>query len=193
MNALQEDGSERRSALPRRIALVVLHEDMLHQSFTVAFLNKFGLPARIRPRLVHAKSKGGVQKQFRTEVQELLKQGAETHLFVLMDADGLTFEDNRRLLLSELTEEERTDLERLGRWHLVCPNYELENWCRNIEGSHFDEQRDVKLAYRNNSEAREAARTLADACKRGIIIDGSLPSLMEACGRWQAYVQRHTL
>lgn len=177
--------------MARRIALVVLHEDMLHQSFAAAFLNRIHLPNRLPPRFVHASNKAGLLQRFPEEVRALLAQGAETHLVVLMDADGRPYAENQKLLLKKLTPFEVRALQKPGRWLLICPNYELENWARNLDGWAVNEGRDLTLAYGDDSDCRAAARKLADACMADSAPSGALPSLVDACTMWREYTKRH--
>ncbi len=180
--------------MSRRIAIVVLHEDALHQSFASAFFREINLPVRLRAtRYSKAVNKSGVQKNFAAEAISMLKQGAETHLFVIVDADSESYEQNLNRLVITLTDVERERLESNGRFLLICPNYELENWCRNLEGTQVTEDRNVTLAYKNDSDCREAARFLAITCKTGQPLVNPLPSMVDACTRWTAYKVKHNL
>jgi hypothetical protein len=144
-------------------------------------------------RFVMGPGKAGIIRRFPDEVRSLLNQGAETHLIVLMDADGDTFEDNRKLLVRKLTKGERARLTELGRFHLVCPNYELENWCRGLEGERVTEDRSLDLVYTHDKSGRDAGGTLAESCRKRQDLPHSLPSLHNACERWQAYLDRNDL
>ena len=181
--------------MARRIALVVLCEDQkgLGQSFAAAFLNRFQFPTRLGTRYVKGPDKAGVLRKFPEEVRSLLQQGAETHLFVLMDADGLSYESNLKALMDTLSPTLLHEVSETGRVHLICPNYELENWCRHLEGRAVTEARDLKLEYKRDSDCRDAARTLADACKSRKELASPLPSLASACDRWHIYVEQHRL
>gem|GEM_PF-3352880 len=182
--------------MARRISLVVLCEDEkgLGQSFAAAFLNRYSLPVRLQPIYRKGPNKPGVLRQFPDEVRTLLRQGAETHLLVLMDADDESYERNLNDLLKRLTSEEKQALLALNRFHLICPNYELENWCRHLEGRLVTEARDLSLTYKEDSDCRDAARFLADCCRgRKKLPEPSLPSLGDACKRWQDYTTEHDL
>ncbi len=67
--------------MSRRISIVVLHEDDLHQSFAAAFLKRYGLDQRL-PRYIPGDGKAGVVAAFPTWVKGLLKQSS-AHLFVI--------------------------------------------------------------------------------------------------------------
>jgi len=179
--------------LPRRISLVVLHEDMLHQSFASAFLNRLNLPTRPPVRFVHAGNKAGVISLFSDQVKGMLDQGAETHLLVLMDADGQSYASNEIRLLSSLDPTTRTKLQMIGRWHLICPQYELENWCRHLEGQEVAETRNLALAYREDSDCRPVARKLAETCQSKGLLTSPLPSLADACSKWNTFLAKHKL
>lgn len=179
--------------MPRRVSLVVLHEDSLHQSFASAFLNASNLPTRGSPRTVNGGSRAGVVSRFASEASAMLQAGAETHLIVMVDADGSTYGDVRNQLLRTLDEPLRGRVEADRRWLLVSPAWELENWVHCLMGSNVTEERDLGLAFRWDKDCRPAARLLAEHCTHHREVPNALPSLAAACVGWREYIERNEL
>ena len=179
--------------MPRRVSLVVLREDALHESFAAAFLNASSLPKRGDPRYVPGVNRAGVVSRFANEARGLLRQGAETHLIVMVDADGWTYADVREQLLRTLDDDLRARFEASGRWMLIAPNWEMEHWVHCIEGREVTEERDLKLSFRWDKECRPAARRLAELCAKGQPLPNALPSLEAACVEWRRYLDRNDL
>ena len=179
--------------MPRRVKLVVLCEDAQHHSFAAAFLNRANLPTGGRPRYIPCDGKTKVLAAFPAEVRALLASEAETHLLVLVDADGDTLEHNIEALLGTLDAEMRARISENDRWLAICPNWEIENWIRHLEGKPVTEELRPQLALTQPSECRDVARTLADQCRARRMPKNPLPSLEGACTAWRAYLERHDL
>jgi hypothetical protein len=177
----------------KRVSLVVLCEDPQHASFANAFLKRAHLPVRGAPRFIAAGSKARVIAQFPEQARAIVQSGAEAHLFVLVDADGDTREQNERALLDRLDIDLRTRLETTGRFLLICPNWEIENWIACIDGRTVTEDRDPSLRLKHASDCRPTARHLADECQQDRAIPHALPSLLETCLRWKQYLKDHEL
>ena len=103
----------------------------------------------------------------KAEARALLAAGGETHLIVMVDADGGDHASARRQLLNALDGTPRDQVEANERWLLVSPAWELENWVGCLEGRAVTEARDPGLSLDHDKACRAAARALADRCGRG--------------------------
>lgn len=177
--------------MPRRVSLVVLCEDAQHLSFAAAFLSHANLPTRGSPRFVRCGNKANVQPKFAIESKALLGAGAETHLLVLIDADGKSHEKNEQYLMGGLDAQLRGRLKQNGRYLIVCPNWEIENWIESLAGRAQTEDRDRGSRQEQSSACKPVARKLADDCRENNPLQTALPSLIDACARWRAYLKGH--
>jgi hypothetical protein len=168
----------------RRVTIVVLCEDEIHESFASAFLNRLGLPTEGARRISRAGSKEKLFSEFAVRVRALRKRHAQTRLLVLVDGDELTDElirERLRQKLRELGEDANFSKDPVL---VLCPRWELENWVLCLLGESVGEERHPGLRERAGDRVRPAARALADFCLTREPPAPSVPSLAAACEAW---------
>ena len=179
--------------MSKRVSLVVLCEDALHEAFVHAFLHRMSMPSVGRLRVRRAGKKNAVLNAFPEEVDRLRRSTVQMRLIVVIDADERSEAQVHGLLRRKLhqagLDEGYEDLPVL----ILLPRWEMDNWALHLLGESVGETRDRGAKDKLGDGTRSAARKLADACKAGQLPEPALPSLEAACRDWQAYRERHGL
>jgi hypothetical protein len=179
--------------MPKKVSLVVLCEDEMHQSFVAAFLNRISLPLNGRPRIEPLGSRSRVMERFPTEVRALRQAHAERRLLIVVDADKDTPASVEAQFIQKLKEAGVSDNISGDPILFVIPKWELENWALDLMGKSIGELRDPGARGKIGDDVRESGRLLADACQKHSIPGTPLPSLQNSCNRWKAFRSAHPL
>jgi len=180
--------------MPRKVDLVIVCEDTLHETFMRAFLYRRGFTAH---DLTFRKAPHG-QGDAKQNVCELLcKELAAIRRFAspgrglvfVMDADNLTTDARRRCIeeackaldVPPPAEEEPV----FG----IIPKWEIENWLAYLRDEAVDEQSNAYNKYTGcESKVYPLAERLADMCERKEL-PGAPPSLVKACAVYAKFTQ----
>ena len=176
--------------MPKKVTLVVLYEDEMHDTFINAFLNRMKMPAVGRSRLISQGKKSAVFDAFPAQVRALRASHVETRLIVVVDGDELSDSQIRDRFRQKLREANLDDDYAKDPILIVHPRWEMENWALHLLGESIGEGRDEGARKKVKARGRDAARLLADACKVGNQPANPLPSLASACGEWVAHRQK---
>jgi hypothetical protein len=177
----------------KKVSLVVLCEDEMHQSFINAFLKRIGLPLNGRPRIERLGSRSNVVEGFPKELRAIRRSHVNVRLLVVIDADGDADASIEAQFREKLREQNLADDISQDPLLLVIPRWELENWALDLMGRPIGEGRDRAARRKIGDDVREAGRRLADACKEHGIPGTPLPSLQKACTDWHSFRAQYPL
>ncbi|HWD38599.1 MAG TPA: hypothetical protein VG944_07100 [Fimbriimonas sp.] len=176
--------------MPKRVSLVILCEDEMHQRFINAFLHRVGMPSVGRARLERMQSKSAVFEAFPREVRALRKAHVQTRLIVVVDGDELTDAQINDRLRRKLRESDLEDTFEDEPVLIVRPRWEMENWALHLLGESIEEDHRDDARKNVGDRGRDAGRILADGCKARRLPVSPLPSMKHACIEWEAHRNR---
>jgi len=186
--------------MPKRTQIICMHEGKRNKEgmqhsidpiFANAFIKAFK-PNWLRGRMQTLECGDNVRllAKFPEELKLCVQQGGDTTLIVLADVDD-EHKDCDALKAKYLSTAKAHGLsdEAFEKVVFIFPKDRLENWIEFINTGHTDESKEgprVELA-----EAADAARNLAEKCKRSDnAVKAFPPSLQWSCRNWNALVER---
>jgi hypothetical protein len=172
--------------MARRVRLVIVCEDILHETFMRAFLYKRGFT---RFELTFRKFTDGEgdakQHVCATLCRELAAirkfASPDRGLIFIIDADNLSVDDRRSRIYDACKtcniQAPQADEAVFG----VIPKWEIENWLAYLRGEPVDEKCNTYKKYRDcESKIYPLVDRLADMCEQQQL-PGAPPSLVTAC------------
>ena len=187
--------------MAKRTQIVCLHEGEKGRSIDPVFINallKSLKPAWIRPwgsnivRTVGCDGRKRLIERTPTELRAVLSMGGNTTLMVWADVDDdvETPMDLREIFWTQ-AREEGISQEEFEQIVFAFAKDRLENWIQYLTTDATDESKEgPRLRY--NREVRDAARKLAERCRRQQFEPPLPPSLQWSCDNWKALVVRMT-
>lgn len=184
--------------MPNRTQIVCLHEGVAGNEDGV-FINRLIRtlkPAWIRwdgSNIVTLNPCGGrnaLVEAFPKELKKVLQAGGKTTLMVWADLDH-DMADGDALKSEFWNEAQRQGITRpqFDQVVFAFAKDRIENWVQFLETGTTDETQEGPRL-RNDKQAADAARRLAEFCQRGTPIPGIPPSLEWSCRNWQALKDR---
>lgn len=185
--------------MAKRTQIVCLHEGKKGRSIDPVFINsllKSLKPAWIRPwgsnivRTVGCDGRKSLIERTPAELRAVLSMGGNTTLMVWADVDDdvETPMDLKEFFWTR-AQEEGLSRDAFEQIVFAFAKDRLENWIEYLLTGSTDESEEGPRT-RNNREVRDAARTLADRCRRQQDEPSLPPSLQWSCGNWRALVER---
>ena len=185
--------------MAKRTQIVCLHEGRKGRSIDPVFINgllKSLKPAWIRPwgsnivRTVGCDGRKSLIERTPAELRAVLSMGGNTTLMVWADVDD---DVETPMDLKEMfwTRAQEHDIPREAFDQIVFAfaKDRLENWIQYLLTGSTDESEEGPRA-RNNRAVRDAAKILADRCRRQQFEPPLPPSMQWSCHNWRALVER---
>ena len=182
-----------------RTQIVCLHEGEAGKSVDPVFINRLIRslkPAWVQPwgsnwvRLEPCGGRKNLVEVFPKKLEEVLDAGGNTTLMVWADLDH-DMPDGDALRNEFWSEAQRQRVARgaFDQVVFVFAKDRIENWIQFLMTGATDEsQQGPRL--RDNKQAADAARRLAEHCSRGAPILNIPPSLEWSCRNWQSLKER---
>jgi hypothetical protein len=179
--------------MARGVRLVIVCEDILHETFARAFLKRRGL----HPREMHFRrsaegdAKQNVIRILVTELQAFRRHPGERRgLMYMIDADNLTVEQRRRTVEKKCQESGEVFPHNEKSVFAIIPKWEIENWIAYLKSlteetaQAINEDSNEYPKYRHcESEIYPYVEHLADVCNTGALPTPP-PSLQTACAEY---------
>lgn len=185
--------------MANRTQIVCLHEGKAGRSVDPVFINRLMRslkPAWIRPwgnnavRLEPCGGRKDLIEVFPKKLGQVLVAGGNTTLMVWADLDHDM--PNGETLKNEFwkqAQHQGVTRAQFDQVVFVFPKDRIENWVEFLmTGSTDESQEGPRL--RNDRQAADSARRLAELCKRGAPIPNLPPSLDWSCRNWRALAAR---
>jgi hypothetical protein len=183
--------------MPRKVSLVIVCEDILHETFVRAFLYRRGFSAHQltfrKPPAASGDAKKNACSLFHRELQAIRRfSGSGRGLILILDADNMSPRDRKRWIDESCADNSTPRAAENEPVFTIIPKWEVENWLAHLGGEAVDEQLNTYDKYRGHeSDIYPLVERLAEMCEQGEMPDAP-PSLAEACGvyarfdRWRS-------
>lgn len=186
--------------MANRTQIVCLHEGTQGHSVDPVFINRLLRslkPAWIRPwggsnivRPVPCGGRKALIEAFPKELHGVLRAGGDTTLMVWADLDhDMADGDTLKKVFLEKAQQQSVTLEQFEQVVFVFAKDRIENWIEFLMTGATDESREGPRV-KDDKQAADAARRLAEHCSRGAPIPNIPPSLEWSCRNWRALVER---
>ena len=189
--------------MAKRTQIVCIHEgkkDSVDLVFANAFLKAYN-PGWLRPYtkppmtgIVDFKpygSKSVLLQNFPQELKNCIARGSDTTLIVLADIDDkLKNGEELKKAYWETAQEAGITREMFDKAVFIFPKDRIENWIQYLSTGVTDENTEGPRV-KNNREAKDMARHLAEKCRRPQQIRETFPPSLEwSCHNWKNLVER---
>lgn len=180
--------------MARKVRLVVICEDILHETFARAFLYRRGFKRHQLTFKPAPSGRGDAKQHVCSEVcrelAELRRQpGRNRGILYVTDADNLTVDGRRQSVTSACKGAQLSPPQDDEPVFGFIPKWEIENWLAYLRGEAVDESNNCYRKYnRCESEAYPLAEDLADRCDREDLPDPP-PSLLSACNDYPRFLE----
>ncbi|UCE60141.1 MAG: hypothetical protein JSU63_00025 [Phycisphaerales bacterium] len=178
--------------MARKVRLVVVCEDLMHEVFARAFLYRRGMK---RHQLTFKSAPQGDAKQYVCtevccELTELRRSsGTNRGILYLIDADNLTVDRRRQTVISACRKAQVPPPQDHEPVFGFIPKWEVENWLAYLRGETVDESSNRYPKYsRCESEAYPLVEDLGERCERQSLPDAP-PSLQTACQDYPRFLE----
>ena len=173
----------------RRVQLVILCEDTLHETFCRRFLRAAGWSDR-GIRVVKAPAGQGaaeqfVRRYFPDELRAHRSRPVDQALVVMIDGDNRGVRGRLNDLdaaCRDIGVTERTSRERVG---VFVPTWNIETWLTYLDGDRADEGRSDYPTPARERDCQPHVQALQQMCVVGHLREPAPPSLTAACDEYR--------
>ncbi len=186
--------------MANRTQIVCLHEGEKGRSIDPVFINRLIKtlnPSWLRPftgsnriRLVGCGGRKDLVKKMPAELLSCIRQGGQTTLMVWADLDhDMADGDELKEVFWRQAESEGITREQFSQVVFAFAKDRLENWIQFLlDGATTESVEGPRI--KDNRQAINAARTLAERCRQTLTDPPVPPSLEWSCRNWREFAER---